>query len=473
MRFMDEIIICFDTNIYYNSGYNFNNNSYLVLKDLKKKHYPNLSIYIDPIIYMEVLKHLDDRAQESEKKLKDLKKYCTHSVFARLGEEINSIGDKESIFSSHKKKFIDFLTFFSGEVPNEDLREYHYDIGNVLNDYFSMKPPFEDEKNKKNEFPDALIVQNLKVKYEGKPNLIVVSNDKGFRNAIKIKLPQAQIFEDISSCINHLNSRLTDYGKVMELAQEMLSKDKHDFCCLINNLIKEKNPYSSIDNSHTAFLLDRFLAIEINDWFEEGDPSIVRHKSEGLKIVICEIGKPMIKVLDINNQKKIAHVELVYELGIDLFCEGIWQYRGLQGYHNIECAWYVELNYESDKYINKSPQPIRINQYTRDWVKEFAFDSHNLVLTPKSETYTFTCEKCGGVSVLNAPSIDEFSISSEECSMGTRTYYELKIENECEYCKSPYIVKVNASEYPIETLEYCDSYCEEGGEISGLDFDLL
>ena len=472
MLIMDEIIICFDTNIYFNSGYNFNNDSYLILKDLKEKHYPNLSIYIDPIIYMEVLRHLDKRAQKSEDKLKELKKHCTHSVFSRLGEEINSIGDKEAIFLSHKQQFIELLTFFSGGVPSEDLSEYHYDIGNVLNDYFLGNPPFENEKQKKNEFPDALIVQNLKVKYEGNPNLIVVSNDEGFRNATRIKLPQVQIFEDVSSCINYLNSRLTDYNRVMDLAKELLSKDQYNFCCSIKNLIKEKNPYFSIDNSHTAFLLDMFQAIEINDGYEEGGPSIISHKSEGVKIVICEIGKPIIKVLDINNQEKIAHIELVYELGIELFCEGNWEKSGLQGYHNIECAWHVEFDYEREKYITISPQPIRINQYTRDWVKEFAFDSHNLVLSPKSETYTFTCEKCGRVSELSAPDIDDFSIVSEECSMGTRTYYELKIKNECEYCKSPYVVKVTASEYPIETLEYCDSYCE-GGEISGLDFDLL
>ena len=74
MKIENNVIICFDTNIYDSTKYNFDHIFFKTFKNLKSDNYPNLEVYVEPIIYNEVLVHLREKANEIYKKLEILNK---------------------------------------------------------------------------------------------------------------------------------------------------------------------------------------------------------------------------------------------------------------------------------------------------------------------------------------------------------------------------------------------------------------
>lgn len=69
-----NFVICFDTNIYDNTQYNFDGQFYKIFKEFKKEKFPNLEIYINSIIYREVMTHLEEKGKKITRRLKSLKK---------------------------------------------------------------------------------------------------------------------------------------------------------------------------------------------------------------------------------------------------------------------------------------------------------------------------------------------------------------------------------------------------------------
>ena len=167
MKIEKNITVCFDSNIYDSTNYDFEGKFYTTFKGLKKS-YPNLRVYIEPIIYNEVLSHLRDRAIDITKAVESLSKQTRSLDLFSDAIETLKIEDLESqCFTEYEEKFEEFIKFFSDE---EIDKTFNYEMSDILSDYFKGLPPFENKKSKKNEFPDALIIQGLKNKFQNQDN---------------------------------------------------------------------------------------------------------------------------------------------------------------------------------------------------------------------------------------------------------------------------------------------------------------
>ena len=88
MKIEKNITICFDTNIYDNTHYFFNGSFYTTFKDLKMS-YPNLKIYVEPIIYNEVITHLRNLAKDTTKETEKLLKiFKSLDIFKNVKETL-------------------------------------------------------------------------------------------------------------------------------------------------------------------------------------------------------------------------------------------------------------------------------------------------------------------------------------------------------------------------------------------------
>ncbi|MGG8078606.1 PIN domain-containing protein [Klebsiella aerogenes] len=172
--------ISIDSNIMHSLGYKFDAGVLDQLKQFKNKHV----VVVQPrIIHNEMVRHLsepfdklhaeiDKVRKESVRKLKVTEKIALAAA-EQLKGELNSIELAEKIIS-------DFYEDVNGIIL--DTKEY-LDADELINLYFHTEPPFENNKDKKNEFPDAIALlcldawahnQNFKV--------VAVSNDKGWKN---------------------------------------------------------------------------------------------------------------------------------------------------------------------------------------------------------------------------------------------------------------------------------------------------
>lgn len=99
-------------------------------------------------------------------------------------------------------------------------------VRSLIDDYFSFVPPFEDRKDKKHEFPDAIALRSLEqwAKENGK-KLLAVSNDKGWA-AYAAESEWIDVESDLAAAIETM---LGDIEQLpMEFGQKALSKISHD-----------------------------------------------------------------------------------------------------------------------------------------------------------------------------------------------------------------------------------------------------
>lgn len=306
MKIENNVIICFDTNIYDSTKYNFDHIFFKTFKNLKSDHYPNLEVYVEPIIYNEVLVHLREKANEIYKKLEILNKEISNlELFNGFKKELENNDLENEIYKELKEKFDDFIKFFSDK---EIDTTFEYDITEILKDYFNGKLPFEDKKSKKSEFPDALIIQKLYNKFYKNNELIIVSNDKGFTDTVREKIKEAKVFKNYSESADYLNRQQVEYNVAHKRVENLIDRVKKEVKKKFKSLFTN---YTSINNAkNIGFIID------VNNYNHNDDSDI----NELDKLVISDLDftNYKISILNINNDKDIINAIITFIVNIDI-----------------------------------------------------------------------------------------------------------------------------------------------------------
>ncbi|MEZ7549560.1 PIN domain-containing protein [Streptococcus sp. 27098_8_82] len=460
----DEIIICLDTNIYHQANYNFDANVFTTFKDLKVRLYPNLKIYVDPIIYREVLSHINDRIEEILIYLNEFNKKALNI------DTLNSIKNnldyiKSNSYSEAKDKFEEFVNFFTNEQL--EMAFPNYNMTEILEDYFNSELPFEDKAKKKNEFPDALIIHNLKTKFQNSnQKLIVVSTDKGFIEAVKLKIPHAKQFINYQDCVNYLNKDLPGYKRVRNgVLQESLSIAKQ---------IKVDLSDFFEDLNELYYFEENGITIDVTDYDKDGITELTE-LDEAL-ISGFEIKSPSVKVLKLDIDEQNSKAELKFKLNIDIEGREEDSYNLICENHKVDMFIDLDVKIFEDKIevLNFTRKPIMLDKTSRvsrevhrDYFSETYFDVN---LQPTNPTYKIICNNCGAESEFFAPDIVEFDQSSTERSMGTDTYYSIELNEICENCSCSLNIEITINEYPYLVLDNQDSNCPDG-DLIGLSYE--
>ena len=76
--------------------------------------------------------------------------------------------------------FENFIKEIDAEILGTDL----IDLDTILDDYFEIKPPFEEGEKKRKEFPDAFIANQVRKRFGDAEDVAVISNDTGFKKLV-------------------------------------------------------------------------------------------------------------------------------------------------------------------------------------------------------------------------------------------------------------------------------------------------
>ena len=454
MKIEKNITVCFDTNIYDNTQYDFEGNFYTTFKGLQKS-YPNLRVYVEPIIYNEVLSHLLDRAKSITKEVESLRrKTRSLDLFSNTMETLKTEDLESQCFTEYKEKFEEFIKFFSDE---EIDKTFNYEISDILSDYFKGLPPFENKNSKKNEFPDALIIQGLKNKFQNQDNLFIVSSDKGFYEAVKDKIPDCRIFSCYPDCADYLNSQLKEYKGAHKIVDNLIDDIKESITERYSELL-----YNLVSPEYAEKL---GFEIDATDYERRG--FTVSCGLDEITIDNLRFNGYRIRILDINGDKDRITAEIIFMMDINIFGYQFGSNDAFLESHTISYKVDIEVNSEYKDLITISDAPIVLNKdsLTNRIFKRhyFGYNYDEPSLHPESNIYTITCNHCGYENNYDAPSMEDFETSSGERSMGYETLYELTIQENCQNCKRDFILEIIISMYPYLTLESQTINCE-GGE---------
>lgn len=161
-----------------------------------------LKLLIHPIIEKEIEKHIEDSSLYRDyQNLKSDFHRCEKMVkFAgcdnkELFSKICDYDIKQELFQAFKDNYLNACVL---SYPNPEK---------VFERYFAVTPPFSPTGKKKNEFPDAFVIESLKNYIEDHPNdvLLIVTNDNDWKTAFE-GFDEIEICETIDEAVKRINA---------------------------------------------------------------------------------------------------------------------------------------------------------------------------------------------------------------------------------------------------------------------------
>lgn len=219
--------VTIDSNIFDSTKYDFSKGSTL---DLLASHVENnkIKIYLSDIVYREVKKHIENKAQEIVGKARNLRAEILELASEDLVNAIEleyvlQIPDKKVV----KQKAADDWENFIKRLKPEIFDYSGITIESILDDYFAINPPFESNEKKCKEFPDAFFAAQIREKFKDSDPVAIISKDKGFKKACG-HTTNHLFFDSLGDLYNALNKRDKEYAAVVELVKKMFTSISED-----------------------------------------------------------------------------------------------------------------------------------------------------------------------------------------------------------------------------------------------------
>ena len=208
--------VTIDTNIFEANKFDFGTDSTMSLL-VKNVQNGKIKLVLSNIVISEVEKHIcrcvDKVCGKARKLRQEYLDILPEQYLADIGMGIYvQIPDKKTIHQSAKDVFAKFL---------EDCKVERLDTGSInleeiLEDYFAVRPPFENSEKKKKEFPDAFIAEEIKKRFGGDEIVAIVSQDNGFKKACT-NSKNHLFFSSLGELFNTLSKNEEEYIAALEL----------------------------------------------------------------------------------------------------------------------------------------------------------------------------------------------------------------------------------------------------------------
>ena len=208
--------VTIDTNIFEANKFDFGTDSTMSLL-VKNVQNGKIKLVLSNIVISEVEKHIcrcvDNVCGKARKLRNEYLDILPEQYLTDIGMGIYvQIPDKKTIYQSAKDVFAKFL---------EDCKVERLDTGSInleeiLEDYFAVRPPFENSEKKKKEFPDAFIAEEIKKRFGGDEIVAIVSQDNGFKKACT-NSKNHLFFSSLGELFNTLSKNEEEYIAALEL----------------------------------------------------------------------------------------------------------------------------------------------------------------------------------------------------------------------------------------------------------------
>ncbi|HGK4308899.1 TPA: PIN domain-containing protein [Klebsiella pneumoniae] len=257
--------ISIDSNIMHSLGYRFDAGMLKQLKQFKNKHV----VIIQPrIIHNEMIKHVSEPFVKLHGEIEKIQKDAIRKLNITEDIAMQAANNLKGELSP-KKLAENIIESFYSEVNGKVLDAENYvTIDDLVDLYFICEPPFENNKDKKNEFPDAIALLTLDSwAAEQKFKVVAVSEDRGWKNFAKGSA-NLEVVDDLQTAL----AIFQPHQRAIEIIESLLGNDFLDEGKSIYAEIKDRVSeqvsdiyYLNIDAS-SAFMFDYDdISVEFND----------------------------------------------------------------------------------------------------------------------------------------------------------------------------------------------------------------
>lgn len=208
--------VTIDTNIFEANKFDFGTDSTMSLL-VKNVQNGKIKLILSNIVISEVEKHIcrcvDNVCGKARKLRNEYLDILPEQYLTDIGMGIYvQIPDKKTIHQSAKDIFAKFL---------EDCKVERLDTGSInleeiLEDYFAVRPPFENSEKKRKEFPDAFIAEEIRRRFGSDEIVAIVSQDNGFIKACT-NSKNHLFFSSLGELFNKLSKNEEEYTAALEL----------------------------------------------------------------------------------------------------------------------------------------------------------------------------------------------------------------------------------------------------------------
>jgi hypothetical protein len=446
----EEIIVIIDTSVL-KSVQHFNSTHMKSLIDLSKQKL--LKIYFPYMIYKEYISSLKEEHDKIKNKLNNIKKFlyklqwlnndynnlqCFNiDMFDKLKNEI------ELNFKNFcEKNYIEIIPFNNSHCNQ------------VIENYFKGLPPFEQIKSRK-DIPDAFIFEEIK-QLSNSNKIYFLVKDNNLKKQLT-DLKNINTFESLENLIqNKAIQNLIIQNKREEFKNKILEKLllEYEIYDKVYELIKEKEINEVLNGNE----------LEIKNCITYNYDYAYVDYVESPKEISIDFERS--HYLDKN---KIAiPINLISSTNIDIYIYKS-DYYGEMEYIPSVSEWndhyfiteqQIDLLIETNLIINIEELNIDIN-------KDKTIDENILIDNLKIEIdnnyeirdilcnnyFTFKCEKCNKLHIVNCDILDWEEIERNERGMGLEILKESYFYENC-YCGNNIEITFQVWEYPLGSINY-------------------
>lgn len=203
------ITISFDTNIFDSYQYNIDEGSDLfTLIQYVQEGY--IKVVLSNVVIAEMKSHCVEKAN----KILDNIQSCQAISKQLKLSYVPSTVDKESLKNEAESFITEFL-----DTLNVTVMDYsNLSIEDLFINYFSKNPPFEERK--KSEFPDAVIVMQIKQRFGKNNPLYFITHDDGVKRALKAE-EYCTVFSSISDVFDLISKARSEYNNIQKTITEL------------------------------------------------------------------------------------------------------------------------------------------------------------------------------------------------------------------------------------------------------------
>lgn len=452
------IEVFLDTNVFDSQYYDFHNGKLLRLKQLVKEG--KIVVLLSKVVVGESKRHIERNITDMQNALKK----PFDKELAKLGYETKCTGQQAIKILGETNKY-DFLYKMSDrslkdEMIKDAIAQFDLfifnikarildssgvDINSIISDYFDKRPPFEERKDKKSEFPDAFIMAKIRMfAKQHSQSICVVSNDKAFKDLEKS--PNIRVFSKLQDFFRFINP----YEDWLERVKSYLDvPEQHDnICKMIKEKIQDINPYIDGENYDRKGIVDGFD-------YEETEISEVNDVTFKFESVDSVNNGDLTVTLDC---KAKIYADCTYFDESD----SVWDseekdyifrnYGNTEETHVVEFEGILKLKVDDEKIVatNSIQFDFTLDQNTR--ISRTIIEDNPVANYLNSRE--FICPNCGKIIVVNNLADYMGCVNSEEREMGTENQYsfEDKYIDECPKCYHKFKIDGNVWEYPIGVI---------------------
>lgn len=435
------LIVTIDTNVFEKANFFFNGQDLSILKKYIQDGTIS-GLLICDLVIEECKKHFRDRIRALNERIDKVissREGKALSATKSFNSYIRPLDEKVSL-----REMNALLNQFLKDTNAVIVKTNKVKLTDIWPDYFSGLPPFAN-KEKKHEFPDAVMLKALKKLSASYDEIVAVSDDGDWESVLN----GCNGFRFFTS-LQDLYSSITKEKMLSAKAQEYY----YAHCAEINNAIEDELYLLPFD-------VDGFTYGRkgIEDGYDYTDTQI-----QNINI------KSRTAYIDyVNDEEVVAKlfVQATFEIECEFFDEenSVWD-SDIHDYmiretgllveeHTVD--FYVLITYkvkdgEIEKYVEIKPL---INN------DKLLFNSETLIERYSRNTdgffsykQTYVCPKCGHKIKIDLIDYADTSVIATDRGMGSEIQHEIECEGECPNCGNEYKISGSVYEYPAGAFNY-------------------